>query len=186
VIEADKQSLGGRAYTSGRITTATSFSQAYGIFEARIQIPPGQGMWPAFWMLGNNINSVGWPNCGETDTMENIGREPGTVHGTIHGPGSYSIGGGYTLPGTQKFSDGFHVFAVEWTQTPAMMKFSVDGNVYETVTPSDTGAAGWVFNRPFFIILNLAIGGSWPGNPDASTPFPARMLVDYVRVYTHP
>jgi beta-glucanase (GH16 family) len=185
VIEADKQSLGGRAYTSGRITTATSFSQAYGLFEARIKIPPGQGMWPAFWMLGNNIGSVGWPNCGEIDTMENIGREPSTVHGTIHGPGGYSIGNGYTLP-TGKFSDNFHVFALQWSQTPAQIQFLVDGNVYETVTPSSTGAGGWVFNRPFFIILNLAIGGSWPGNPDSSTPFPARMLVDYVRVYTHP
>ncbi|MDF2261052.1 family 16 glycosylhydrolase [Streptantibioticus ferralitis] len=169
-------------YTSARLNTAKSFTQAYGHFEARIKIPRGQGVWPAFWMLGNDIGSVGWPNNGEIDVMENIGKEPGTVHGTIHGPGysgSGGLGAPYTLPGGKAFADDFHVFAVDWS--PNSISWSVDGSVYETRTPADAGSNKWVFNHPFFVILNLAIGGDWPGGPDASTSFPQTMTVDYVR-----
>ncbi len=174
-------------YTSARLSTASTFTQAYGHFEARMQIPRGQGMWPAFWMLGSNIGdpNVGWPACGEIDIMENVGFEPGTVHGTIHGPGysgSNGIGAAYSLPGGQAFADGFHVFAVDWA--PNSISFSVDGNVYETRTPADVGGNPWAFNHPFYIILNLAVGGYWPGDPDASTPFPANLVIDYVHVTT--
>jgi beta-glucanase (GH16 family) len=171
-------------YTSARILTKNKFTQAYGRFEARIKIPYGQGIWPAFWMLGANIDTAGWPSCGEIDIMENIGREPSIVHGTIHGPGysgASGIGAPYGLT-SGAFSDAFHVYAVEWD--PNQIRWYVDGNLYQTRTPSDlpTGSA-WVFDHDFFIILNVAVGGYWPGNPDTTTVFPQRMLVDYVRVY---
>jgi beta-glucanase (GH16 family) len=170
-------------YTSARLLTAGTFAQAYGRFEARIQIPRGQGMWPAFWMLGNNIGSVGWPNSGEIDVMENIGREPGTVHGSLHGPGysgGNSLTAGYSLGGGQAFADGFHTYAVDWA--PGSVTFSVDGNQYERRTPADTRGNPWVFDHPFFILLNVAVGGGWPGSPDGSTSFPQQMVVDYVHV----
>jgi beta-glucanase (GH16 family) len=174
-----------RNYTSARIKTAGLFSQAYGRFEARIKIPQGQGMWPAFWMLGNNIGSAGWPACGEIDIMENIGKEPTKVHGSMHGPGysgANGLSGTYTLP-TGNFGDDFHVFAVEWA--PGVVQFYVDGNLYETRTPADLPAGTtWVFDHPFFLLLNVAVGGNWPGPPDSTTVFPQMMLVDYVRVYT--
>jgi beta-glucanase (GH16 family) len=190
VITALKENYTGpdgiaRPYTSARIKTQGLFSQAYGKFEARIKIPQGQGMWPAFWMLGSNVDRVHWPNSGEIDTMENIGKEPSTIHGTIHGPG-YSgdsgISGSFTLPGGARFADDFHVFAVEWEST--QIRFNVDGTLYKTVSSSDlpTGTS-WVFNHLFFIIVNVAVGGDWPGNPDSTTVFPQTMLVDYVRVY---
>jgi beta-glucanase (GH16 family) len=167
-------------YTSARLNTAGTFTQTYGTFEARIKMSHGQGMWPAFWLLGENIGSVGWPECGEIDVMENIGREPNTVHGTIHGPG-YSgeggIGAAYDGP---RFADGFHTFKVDWR--PDRITWSVDGNVYQTRTPADLGGQRWVFDHPFYLILNLAVGGYWPGDPDASTPFPNTLVIDYVRV----
>lgn len=174
-----------RGYTSARLKTQGKFSQRYGRFEARIKIPEGQGLWPAFWMLGDDFGKVKWPICGEIDIMENIGKEPGTVHGTIHGPG-YSgdkgIGSPYTLPDGKKLADDFHVFAVEWE--PQAIHFYVDDKLYATRTPADLPAgAKWVFDHPFFIVLNLAVGGNWPGEPDVHTKFPQSMLVDYVRVY---
>jgi beta-glucanase (GH16 family) len=172
-------------YTSARFSTAGTFTQAYGHFETRMKLPKGQGMWPAFWMLGNDIGSVGWPNSGEIDIMENVGFEPGTVHGTLHGPGysgSNGIGAGYTLPGGQNFYDAFHTFAVDWA--PNSVKFSVDGNVYETRTPADTNGNRWVFDHPFYLIMNLAVGGYWPGDPNGSTVFPQELVVDYVHVTT--
>lgn len=190
VIRALKETFTGpdkiaRPYTSARLITRNKFSQAFGRFEARIRIPYGQGVWPAFWLLGNDIDTTHWPNCGEIDIMENIGKEPSIVHGTFHGPG-YSGGSGisaaYALPGGQKFSDDFHTFAVEWE--PKVIRFYVDKSLYKTRTPSDLPAGtSWVFDHPFFILLNVAVGGGWPGNPDASTVFPQEMVVDYVRVY---
>ncbi|MEU5312169.1 family 16 glycosylhydrolase [Streptomyces sp. NPDC021562] len=172
-------------YTSARLNTSGKFSARYGHVEARMKIPRGQGMWPAFWMLGDDIGSVGWPNSGEIDVMENVGFEPSTVHGTIHGPGysgSNGIGAAYSLPNGQAFADGFHTFAVDWA--PDSIKWSVDGTVYETRTPADVGGNTWVFDKPFFLILNLAVGGYWPGDPDGSTSFPAQLVVDSVSVTT--
>ncbi|MFE7393004.1 RICIN domain-containing protein [Streptomyces sp. NPDC057582] len=172
-------------YTSARLNTAGKFTSTYGHIETRMKIPRGQGMWPAFWMLGDDIGSVGWPNSGEIDIMENVGFEPGTVHGTIHGPGysgSGGIGAGYTLPGGQAFADAFHTFAVDWA--PDSITWSVDGTVYQRRTPADLGGKSWVFNKPFFIIMNLAVGGYWPGDPDGSTTFPQQLVVDYVHVTT--
>jgi beta-glucanase (GH16 family) len=174
-----------RDYTSARLKTLGLFAQQYGRIEARIKIPRGQGMWPAFWMLGVNFGQGGWPNCGEIDIMENIGKEPSIVHGTIHGPGysgANGIGAPYSLPGGARFADRFHVYAVEWE--PGVIRFSVDKTVYKTITPADLPPGKqWAFDQPFFILLNLAVGGSWPGNPDSTTHFPQQMLVDYVRVY---
>lgn len=172
-------------YTSARLITKGKFEQKFGKFEARIKLPRGQGIWPAFWMLGNNIDTVGWPNCGEIDIMENIGKEPSTVHGTIHGPG-YSggsgIGAAYSLTNNQRFADDYHIYAVEWE--PKAMRWYVDGNLFKTITTKDLPAGTeWVFNHPFFMLLNLAVGGNWPGYPDNTTVFPQVMLVDYVRVY---
>ncbi len=170
-------------YTSAKLTTAQTFTQAYGHFEARMKLPRGQGIWPAFWMLGEDFDRVGWPDSGEIDIMENVGHEPGTVHGTLHGPG-YSggggIGGAYTLPGGQHFADDFHTFAVDWS--PGRIAWSVDGTVYQVRTPADVGGNDWVFEHPFYMIMNVAVGGEWPGDPDGSTSFPQRLVIDYVHV----
>lgn len=183
-IEARRESVGGMAYTSTRIKTQGKRQFTYGRLEGRLAVPKGQGIWPAFWMLGANIDQVGWPNCGEIDIMENIGREPAVNHGSLHGPG-YSGGspltGIYTLPAGQKFADDFHTFAVEWE--PAAVRFYVDGNLYHTKTPADAAGKQWVFDHPFFIILNVAVGGNFPGSPDDTTTFPQTLTVDYVRVY---
>ena len=174
-----------RNYTSARLKTLGRFSQTYGRFEARIKIPRGQGIWPAFWMLGNDIDKPGWPDCGEIDIMENIGKEPALVHGTIHGPGysgAHGIGGPYGVSGGPAIADDFHVFAVEWE--PNAIRFYVDEHLYTTRTPADLPkGAKWVYDHPFFLLLNVAVGGNWPGSPDASSVFPQEMLVDYVRVY---
>jgi beta-glucanase (GH16 family) len=188
VIRAVKETYAGpdgveRKYTSARLHTEGKFSQRYGRFEARIKIPAGQGMWPAFWMMGTEPRN--WPDRGEIDIMENIGKEPGTVHGTIHGPGysgAKGIGSPFNLPEGQKFAGGFHVCAVEWE--PRAIRWYVDDTLYKTVTPAILPAGTkWVFDHPFFLLLNLAVGGDWPGPPDAATVFQQAMLVDYVRVY---
>jgi beta-glucanase (GH16 family) len=167
-------------YTSGRILTAGKFTQKYGRFEASIKIPKGQGIWPAFWMLGDNIGSVGWPNSGEIDIMENVGKTPNTVYGTVHGPGysgANGVGGSRDIG--RPLGDAFHTYAVTWS--PNLVVWTIDGSEYFRVTPSNVSGA-WVFDHPFFMILNVAVGGSWPGSPDAGTQFPQSMLVDYVRV----
>ena len=186
VIKAIKESYMGREYTSARLESNGKFERRYGRFEARMQLPRGQGIWPAFWMLGNDIGTVSWPNCGEIDIMENIGREPSIVHGNLHGPG-YSggnpIGQSYTLPNGQKFADAFHVFAVEWEEN--VVRFYVDDLLYGTKTPADTPAgARWAYDHPFYLLLNVAVGGTWPGAPDSTTVFPQTLTVDYVRVYS--
>ena len=174
-----------RNYTSARLKTLGKFSQAYGRFEARIRIPFGQGLWPAFWLLGDDFPKLGWPACGEIDIMENIGKEPAMIHGSIHGPG-YTGGTGleapYTLPAKQRFADDFHIFAIEWD--PDSVSFYVDQDLYVRRTRADLQPGWkWVFDKPYFVILNLAVGGDWPGDPDSTTVFPQTMLVDYVRVY---
>ncbi len=172
-------------YTSARLITKGKFEQKYGKFEARIKVPAGQGMWPAFWMLGNDIDSVSWPNCGEIDVMEYIGKEPKNSYGTIHGPGyagDKSIGKSFKLTKNQKFADDFHVFTTEWSENKIV--FSVDGKQFKTITPRDLPAGKkWVFDHPFFLLLNFAIGGPWGGNPDKTSTFPQEMMIDYVRVY---
>jgi beta-glucanase (GH16 family) len=173
-----------RPYTSARIKTKGLFSQAYGRVEARMQLPLGKGIWPAFWMLGDDIGTAGWPKAGEIDIMENIG-EAGRMYSTLHGPeysGDHAISAKYDLPAGERVNAGFHVYAVEWA--PNDIRFYFDDKLIVERTPADLPAgAKWVFDHPFFVILNVAVGGAWPGNPDESTAFPQKMLVDYVRVY---
>ena len=192
VITALKEPLTGpdniaRDYTSARILTRGKFAQTYGRIEARIQLPAGGGgIWPAFWMLGDTIDTAGWPRAGEIDIMEQVGKEPSTVHGTLHGPGysgAHPLTGQTSLPTGQLLRDRFHTFAVDWQ--PTAVRFYMDNVLYETRTPADLPPnAPWVYNHPFFILLNLAVGGDWPGNPDPTSTFPTTMRVDWVRAYT--
>ena len=179
IIEARKEAREGRQYTSARLKTEGKKTFTYGRVEGRMKMTYGQGMWPAFWMLGGNS----WPNTGEIDIVENLGREPSIAHGTMHGPG-YSGSAGptasYTLPGSAKFSDDFHVFAIEWETN--VIRWYVDGTLYSTKTPADTKGNNWVFDHGFFIILNLAVGGDWPGAPDGTTVFPQKLVIDYIHV----
>jgi len=185
IIEVRKESYMGRMYTSARLESSAKLEQRYGRFEIRAKLPFGQGIWPAFWLLGNDIASASWPACGEIDVMEHVGRMPSTAHGSLHGPG-YSGGNPltaqYQLPGGARFADAFHDFAVEWE--PDVVRFYVDDSLYSTRTPADVPGGGrWVYDHPFFMILNVAVGGAFPGPPDDSTQFPQRLLVDYIRVY---
>jgi beta-glucanase (GH16 family) len=176
-----------RDYTSARISTQDRYSFQYGMFEARLRMPVGRGVWPAFWALGTDIDHVGWPECGEIDVMEYLGQEPTTATGTIHGPRD---GGGANAdykPGrsvvhTTPLAQEFHTYGVQWL--PGSIQFYFDGRPYWSITAADLPAGTrWVFDHPFFLILNIAIGGTWAGSPDASTTFPQPLLVDYVRVY---
>lgn len=182
VITARKEPFQGRQYTSARITTEGLKTFRYGKIEARMQLPSGRGLWPAFWMLGANLPTVGWPQSGEIDIMEYRGQVPETVIGSLHGPG-YSGGRALTkdyTPTATRFDNSFHTFSVEWS--PVKIDYFVDGTKYQTIQLGDTPGE-WVFNKPFYIILNVAVGGNFVGSPDNFTPFPQRMLVDYVRVY---
>lgn len=169
------------AFTSARVKTLGLFSETYGRFEARIKTPSGAGIWPAFWLLGDSVETVGWPQCGEIDIMELVGQRPNIISGTIHGPGNFGTGGigktfGYA---NERFDGDFHLFAIEWGVD--YLDFYVDDNLYQRITPGDVEE--WVFNEPFHIILNVAVGGNLVGFPTSSTPFPQTMEVDYVRVY---
>jgi beta-glucanase (GH16 family) len=187
VLEARREEYGGNEFTSARLKTAGLAAFRYGRIEARMQVPAGQGLWPAFWMLGESFPRAAWPGCAEIDIVEVLGREPATAHATVHGArfhGAAGITGAYTLP-RGSLADAPHVFAIEWE--PGVIRWYVDDVLYHTVTPRDLpDPAEWPFDKPFFIILNLAVGGNWPGDPVASTPFPAQLRVDYVRVYGRP
>ena len=189
VITARKEAFTGsdkvqRDYTSARLQTKGHFAQAYGRFEARMQLPSGKGIWPAFWLLGDNADTAHWPECGEIDVLETIG-DPHTMYSTLHGPGysgKNAISAKFPLPAGQAVDDGFHLYAVEWT--PERIRFLFDDRLIVERTPKDLPAgARWVYDHPFFILLNFAVGGDWPGSPNDQTVFPQKMLVDYVRVY---
>jgi beta-glucanase (GH16 family) len=182
IIKAIKENYGGRSYTSARLKTQNKKFWRYGKIEARIKLPFGQGIWPAFWMLGQNISSVGWPACGETDIMEMIGGEgrENTVYGTVHwdNNGQHAqFGDSYTIGGT--FADDFHNFKIEWSQS--LIIWYVDNVLFNVINITPSGLSE--FHQDFFIILNLAVGGNWPGYPDTTTTFPQYYEIDYVRVY---
>lgn len=184
IITARKEDFEGSRYTSARLLTKGKFEQTYGRFEARIRLPWGQGLWPAFWLLGDDSNGTQiWPQIGEIDIMENVGDEPTRIFGTVHGPGysgGESISKSFELE-NDRFDTSFHVFGIEWG--PDYINYYVDDKLYNQITPEDVPGE-WVFNRgPFYIILNVAVGGALPGSPNESTVFPQTMLVDYVRVY---
>ncbi|XLS30808.1 family 16 glycosylhydrolase [Flavobacteriaceae bacterium M23B6Z8] len=183
LITARQESFEGSSYTSARLLTKGKFEQRYGRFEARMRLPFGQGMWPAFWMLGDdNGGTEVWPNIGEIDIMEYRGQNPSIILGSVHGPG-YSAGNAisksYTLS-NDRFDTGFHIFGIEWG--PNYVNYYVDDVLYNRITPADVPGE-WVFDRPFYILINLAVGGTFVGSPNAETKFPQTMLVDYVRVY---
>lgn len=182
LITAKEEPFQGANYTSARIKTEGLFEQQYGRFEARIRLPYGKGLWPAFWLLGNDCDVNTWPLCGEIDIMEYLGDSPSVVFGSMHGPG-YSAGNAetkeFTLP-NDRFDTGFHIFGIEWG--PEYVNYYVDGNLYNQITPEDVPGE-WVFDHPFYIILNVAVGGNFPGSPNEETRFPQTMVVDYVRVY---
>jgi len=183
VIHALKESFGGASYTSARIKTQGKKEFTFGRIDIRAILPKGKGVWPALWMLGSNINTVGWPACGETDIMELLGHEPTKVYGTLH-YGSLANhgqrGNNYVLT-TGSFADQFHVFSLEWKQD--QISFYIDNTLYQTINKTDIGDYPYPFNAPFFFIFNVAVGGSWPGSPDSTTYLPQWMIVDYVRVY---
>lgn len=172
----------GNTFTSARIKTKGLFSQAYGRFEARLKTPFGPGMWPAFWMLGDNIDEVSWPQCGEIDIMELRGQQPNIALGSLHGPG-YSAGqaitGSYSLQ-DNRFDKEYHLYAVEWFED--RIDFFVDDFLYQRIEKEDVPGE-WVYDQPFFMLLNVAVGGTFVGFPTDGTPFPQTMIVDYVRVY---
>ena len=183
---------GTASYTSGRVNTRGRFSSTYGHLEARIKVPAGQGLWPAFWLLGDDIFTTGWPGCGEIDMMEVLGHEPDVLYQSIHGPQPQADDGEYGITQAvdfaQPLSSDFHVYGVEWG--PGWISLIADGQVRRTFTPADLPAtAQWVFDHPHHLVLSLAVGGEWPGAPDSTTPFPATMLIDWVRVWkggSHP
>jgi beta-glucanase (GH16 family) len=185
VIEARNEFFVRRHFTSGRIKTQEKFTFTYGRVEARMKLPYGQGIWPAFWMLGSNIEETPWPKSGEIDIMEHIGREPANVYGTVHGPG-YSGARGvghFTSFPSGSLSDEFHTFAIEWEEEE--IRWYVDDAQFFKLTPAQV-SGDWVFDHPFFLLINMAVGGYWPGEPDDTTVFPQFLYVDYVRVYQRP
>src|SRR5215216_5230387 len=187
VIEAreEKVTFSGLPYSSARIKTQGSHAWQYGRIEARLKLPYGQGIWPAFWMLGENMPQKGWPAAGEIDILEYVGREPDHIYATVHAPG-YSggngVGSSLVVPADALKND-FHIYAIEWQENEIRWYF--DDQEYFKVTAEDVPDK-WIFDHPFFIIMNLAVGGRWPGYPDKTTAFPQFLFVDYVRVYQKP
>lgn len=172
----------GSNYTSAKILTKGKLEQQYGRIEARMKMPWGKGLWPAFWMLGADIGTNPWPGSGEIDIMEYLGNQPTKIFGTVHGPGysgGESISKSFDLQ-NDRFDNDFHVFGIEWGEN--YINFYVDDKLYNQITPEDV-TGDWVFNKPYFLILNMAVGGNLPGSPNSDTTFPQEMLVDYVRVY---
>lgn len=184
VITARAEDYQGAEYTSARIKTQGLFGVTYGRVEARIKLPQGAGIWPAFWMLGTDITRVGWPASGEIDIMEYRGQQPDIVHGSLHGPGYFGgnpITDAYFLPEGERFYDDFHVFAIEWD--PGRIAWYVDDALFHVASSGAVPGNGkWVFDHDFFLILNVAVGGTFVGPPNDATPFPQEMVVDYVRV----
>jgi beta-glucanase (GH16 family) len=188
VITARAETTPQTGFTSARLTSKGKFQQQYGRFEARLKLPAGRGLWPAFWLLGGDVDTAGWPSCGEIDVMEERGATPWRVTGAVHGPGhsgGNALIAAFDAPARTPLSDDFHVYAAEWGADE--IRFYVDDRLYHTVLATRMPpTARWVYDHPFFLLLNLAVGGSYGGPPDATTVFPQAMLADYVRVYQRP
>lgn len=170
-------------YSSARLTTKGKFAFRYGRVAIRAKVPAGRGLWPAFWMLGTGFPRVDWPFCGEIDVFENIGAEPNRVFGTVHGPGSLSDSGvGGWLDASDSLARSYHVYSATWRADRVV--FALDGIAFTTVLrASYPEGQQWVFDRPMFMLLNLAVGGEFPGSPSSQTHFPARLQVDWIRVW---
>lgn len=182
LIVARNENFGGAPFTSGRIKTKDLFSTKYGRIEASMKLPYGPGLWPAFWMLGTNIDQVSWPQCGEIDIMEYRGQQPTLVYGSVHGPGysgGASVSAGYNL-GNDRFDAAYHIFAIEWGED--YIDYFIDDTRYQSITPEDV-PGDWVYNNSFYLLMNVAVGGAFVGFPTIGTPFPQTLYVDYIRVY---
>ena len=182
VITARKESFQGSGYTSARMITKDKFDIKFGRIEARMKMPWGRGLWPAFWMLGANIDEVGWPQTGEIDIMEYRGQEPNIVHGSVHGPG-YSAGNAITKSfelNNDRLATGFHTYGIEWNEN--YINFYIDDSLYNQIKPDDV-TGEWVFDKPFFMLVNMAVGGTFVGSPSNDTTFPQTLEVDYIRVF---
>lgn len=184
IIEARKEDLGGNSYTSARMTSYNKKTFTYGRIDIRAKLPVAKGMWPALWMLGSDIATNPWPKCGEIDIMELIGTNPKQVIGSMHWPqadgSNGTINNAYQLA-TEDFSQQFHVFSIIWVENS--IQFFVDDHLFFTGTSASISSGTYAFNHPYFLIMNVAVGGDWPGPPDATTVFPQRMFVDYIRVF---
>ncbi|HAQ38060.1 MAG TPA: glycoside hydrolase [Saprospirales bacterium] len=183
-IIARKEQKENKNYTSARLSSQAKAAFKYGLIEARAKLPAGKGTWPAIWMLGSNRLTAGWPDCGEIDIMEHVGYEPDSVHGTIHTAAYNHIKG--TQKGGSVFIEdpysAFHVYGIEWT--PDRMDFLLDGKVYYYVENEHLSDKEWPFDQPFYLIMNVAIGGNWGGKKGIDDSiFPVEMIVDWVRVY---
>ncbi|SMO88644.1 glycoside hydrolase family 16 protein [Gracilimonas mengyeensis] len=185
VIEARKENYSDMEYTSAKLVTQNKAAWKYGKVEVRAKVPETQGIWPAIWMMPTESAYGNWPRSGEIDLMELLGHQPDTVYGTAHFGNSFEDRGHFTkaitLEGGENFSNAFHTYAVEWK--PDTLKWFLDGDQYHTMSSSDIKPYNWPFDKPFYLILNVAVGGNWPGNPDETTRLPQQMKVDYVRVY---
>ena len=184
VIQAKKESFSGREYTSSRILTKGKREFTFGRIDIRAKLPVAKGLWPALWMLGKKIDQTSWPACGEIDIMELVGLNANKVFGTMHWGAStathQSFGTNYALP-SGTYADKFHVYSIVWELDK--IEIFMDDISYVKFDKSKVGAAAYPFNEPFFFIFNVAVGGDWPGSPDASTAFPQQMVVEYVRVF---
>ena len=182
IIEAREESLGGKNYTSSRITTKSKKTFKYGRIDIRARVPLGQGIWPALWMMPQDNVYGTWPKSGEIDIMELLGHEPTKLYATVHygpGPGSTNISRNTVSPAA--LSNEFHVYSLIWEQDK--MQFLLDNVVFSTVNKADLGGNNYPFNENFFFIFNLAVGGNWPGSPNATTYFPQWLAIDYVRIF---
>lgn len=182
IITAREESFEGSSYTSARMITKEKFEVQFGRIEARMKMPWGRGLWPAFWMLGNNIDEVSWPQTGEIDIMEYRGQDPTIVHGSVHGPG-YSAGNAITKSfnlQNDRLDTGFHTYGIEWGEN--YINFYIDDSLYNRITPDDV-TGEWVFNKPFFMLVNMAVGGTFVGSPSEDTVFPQTLEVDYIKVF---
>ena len=182
IITAREESFEGSSYTSARLITKEKFEVQFGRIEARMKMPWGRGIWPAFWMLGNNIDEVSWPQTGEIDIMEYRGQDPTIVHGSVHGPG-YSAGNAITKSfnlQNDRLDTGFHTYGIEWGKN--YINFYIDDSLYNRITPDDV-TGEWVFNKPFFMLVNMAVGGTFVGSPSEDTVFPQTLEVDYIKVF---
>ena len=180
--ELARRRYGGRDYTSARLISRDRRSFRHGLVQARIKIPRARGIWPAFWLLGQDIGQSGWPRCGEIDVMEHFGTGPNTVHGTLHGPGYSgpgSLGASYAVG--PSLGHDFHVYSVAWQ--PGSIRWYVNDDLYHTMAPTDLDGKPWVFDQDFFLLINVAVGGTASVPPDESVTFPQTMLIDYIRVY---
>lgn len=183
VIRALQEEIDGFDYSSARLKTYGLYEVQYGRIEMRAKLPQGKGIWPAFWMLGADIETVPWPQCGEIDIMEHIGREPDLVHGTVHGPEYHgNMGIGKAIQSDTSLYDEFHTYAIEW-DTESIRWYFDDQQYHQIVKSKLLSTYTWVFDKPYFILINLAVGGNWPQNPDDTTTFPQEYIIDYVRVY---